>query len=144
VLRALTVLRVEWVAGRIESAAGALERFRDRLPTVGICFGSALWGGALTVLFYAAVASALQVPVSTWDLAVIVPVSALVQIAPISINGLGLREATSSIYFSRIGLPLESALLVSLIGVGLSMCFSLTGAAIYIADRRHFTGLAER
>jgi len=43
------------------------------------------------------------------------------------------REATFTFYFARIGQPIESALLVSLVAQVLVMVFSLSGAAVYIA-----------
>ena len=70
--------------------------------------------------------------VGPWDLAVIVPISFLLQMAPISINGFGVREAAFSLYFARLRLPLESALLVSLVPTILVMFFSLSGAAVYV------------
>jgi len=74
--------------------------------------------------------------VSMWDLAVIVPVSFVVQLLPVSVNGFGVREATFTFYFTRIGQPIESALLLSLVAQALVMIFSLAGAAVYIARRR--------
>ena len=62
----------------------------------------------------------------------VVPVSFLVQMLPLSVNGLGLREATFSFYFARLGLPIEAALVISLLGAGLVMLFSLSGAAVYV------------
>jgi len=59
-----------------------------------------------------------------------------VQMLPVSVNGFGVREATFSFYFTRVGLPIESALLVSLVGTALIMLFSLTGAAVYVGRRR--------
>jgi uncharacterized integral membrane protein len=53
-----------------------------------------------------------------------------------SLNGFGVREATFGFYFARLGLPLESALLVSFMGAALIMLFSLTGAVVYLARRR--------
>ena len=44
-----------------------------------------------------AVAYALHLPVSPWDLAVIVPLSFVVQMLPVSVNGFGVREATFSL-----------------------------------------------
>ena len=82
--------------------------------------------------FYAAVAQSIKVPVSPWHMAVVVPISFLVQMLPISVNGFGLREATFSFYFTRLGLPIEAALVVSLVGAGLVMLFSLSGAAVYV------------
>ena len=74
----------------------------------------------------------INVPVSPWHMAVMVPMSFLVQMLPISVNGFGLREATFSFYFTRLGLPIEAALVVSLVGAGLVMLFSLSGAAVYV------------
>ena len=48
----------------------------------------------------------------------IVPLSFVVQMLPVSVNGFGVREATFSFYFTRLGLPIESALLVSLVAHG--------------------------
>jgi hypothetical protein len=55
---------------------------------------------------------------------------------PVSINGFGVREAAFTLYFSRLRLPIESALLVSLVPTALVMLFSLSGAAIYVGRRR--------
>ncbi len=87
---------------------------------------------AVLVGFYAAIAHSMRIPISPWHLAVIVPVSFIVQMAPISLNGFGVREATFTFYFSRIGLPIESALVVSFMGAALIILFSLSGAAAYL------------
>jgi hypothetical protein len=47
------------------------------------------------------------------------------------------REATFSFYFSRLGLPLESAMALSLGSTALIMLFSLSGAAVYVTRRHH-------
>jgi len=52
------------------------------------------------------------------------------------VNGFGVREATFGFYFTRLGLPLESALLVSFVGAVLVMVFSLSGAVVYITRAR--------
>src|SRR5207248_3410566 len=108
----------------------------DRPAALASCFGGAVFVQAATVTFYVAVAYALAINVTAWDLAVIVPISFIVQILPLSVNGFGVREATFSFYFTRLGLPIESALLLSLVATGLTMLFSLTGAAVYISRRR--------
>ena len=48
-------------------------------------------------------------------------------------NGFGVREATFGFYFTRLGLPLESALLVSFVGAALIMLFSLSGGLVYVS-----------
>ncbi len=131
-LQPLRRLHPEWVGARLEQLTAVLGRFRDAPSALAGCFAGALVVQALLVGFYAAIAHAIGVPVSPWHMAVVVPVSFLVQMLPVSVNGLGLREATFSFYFSRLGLPIEAALVVSLVGAGLMVVFSLSGAAVYV------------
>ena len=126
-------LIAEWVGGRIESLIAALSRFRDRPAAIASCFGGAVFVQATIVVFYIAVAYALHIPVAPWDLAVIVPLSFIVQMLPVSMNGFGVRELTFSLYFASIGLPKESAVLMSLVGQALIMITSLSGAAVWFA-----------
>ncbi len=136
-LRPLTVFHPEWVGDRITKLTGALARFRDEPGALFGCFGGALFVQTSMVLFYFAVAYALRLDVTMWDLGVIVPISFIVQLVPVSINGFGVREATFSLYFSRIGLPIESAVVMSLVAQALLMMFSLSGAAVYVWRGRH-------
>jgi glycosyltransferase 2 family protein len=129
-------VKTEWVDIRLERLTGALERFRDRPEALALGFAGALVVQALLVLFYAGVARSLSISIGLSDLAVVVPASLLVQMIPVSLNGLGVREATFGFYFRRLGLPLESALLVSLGGAGLVMAFSLVGAGLYAGRQR--------
>lgn len=140
-LRPLMVLHPEWVGGRIERLTAVLARFRERPGALVTCFLGAVVVQALTVAFYVATARGLRIPIRPLDLAVIVPLSIVVQMAPVSINGFGVREATFSLYFSRLGLPIESAVLLSLVATGLIMIFSSTGAIVYMARThpRHAT-----
>jgi hypothetical protein len=66
-----------------------------------------------------------------------VPLAGVVQMIPLSVNGFGVREATYSLYFTRIGLPIESAILLSLTSTALVMLYSLTGAAVYVGRGHH-------
>jgi hypothetical protein len=135
-LQPLTIVHPEWVGSRIQTLTSALGRFRDRPGALVSCFAGALIVQALLVLFYLSVVHALSLPVSPWDLAVIVPLSFVIQMLPVSVNGFGVREATFSFYFTRLGLPIESAVLLSLVATALTMLFSLTGAAVYVTRGR--------
>ena len=136
-LQPLTVFHPEWVGDRIGSLTAALARFRDRPGSLAGCFGGAVFVQASIVVFYVAVARALHIGVTPWDLAVIVPLSFIVQMLPVSLNGFGVREATFSFYFTRVGLPLEAGLLVSLMGAALIMLFSVTGGFVWFARGHH-------
>jgi hypothetical protein len=137
------------IVGFAKAIAGGLDPIHVHHATVAAGAGGSLgiflllhaFAGAvvvqgLLVMFYAAVARSLNIPIALSHLAVIVPVSFVVQMLPVSVNGFGVREATFSFYFSRLGLPIESAMAVSLGSTALVMLFSLSGAAVYVA-RRH-------
>src|SRR5215467_14500659 len=136
-LRPLLVLHPEWVGGRIDSLTATLHRFRNHMGAVVACFAGAVVVQLLTVAFGWAVARGLGIPIGPFDLAVVVPLAGVVQMIPVSVNGFGVREAMYSLYFARIGLPPESALLLSLTSTALVMLYSLTGAAIYIGRGHH-------
>jgi hypothetical protein len=62
-----------------------------------------------------------------------VPLCTLVQTVPISFNGWGIRESVFIFYFSQLGLPRDSALAFSLVGAGLMVLLSLSGAVVWTA-----------
>jgi uncharacterized membrane protein YbhN (UPF0104 family) len=137
-LQPLSVLHPTWVGARIDKLTSALQNFRDKPGALAECFLGALCVQTLLIVYHAAIVYALHIPVGIWDLAVIVPVSFAVQMVPVSLNGFGVREATFSVYFSRLGLPIQSGVLVSLGATALMMIFSLSGAAVYLSQsNRH-------
>jgi uncharacterized membrane protein YbhN (UPF0104 family) len=135
-LQPLTIFHPEWVGGQITRITDILARFRRHPFALLHALGGAVVVQGMLVVFYAAVARSLKIPVSAAHLAVIVPLSFVVQMVPVSVNGFGVREATFSFYFTRIGLPIESAMALSLGATAVVMFFSLSGAVVYVA-RRH-------
>lgn len=138
-LRPLRLIHPEWVDERLGRLTAALGRFRDAPAALGGCFLGAVFVQAVLIAFYLAIAYSMNIPIGFAELAVIVPVSFIVQMLPISMNGFGVREATFGFYFTRLGLPLESALLVSFMGAALIMLFSLSGAVAYLGRKTELT-----
>ncbi|MBE3134608.1 MAG: flippase-like domain-containing protein [Acidobacteria bacterium] len=134
-LRSLGVFHRDWVEERALRVTRALARFAQTPRALAGCFVGALLVQTLLVLFYAAIARSMQIPVSPWSLAVIVPLTLLVQLLPVSVNGFGVREATFAFHFVRVGLPVESALAVSFVGAGLVILVSLAGIPVHVARR---------
>jgi hypothetical protein len=131
-LSPLRLIHQEWVEERIGRLTGALTKFRSAPGSLVACLLGAVLVQAVLVGFYVTIVRSMSIPISAWHLAVIVPISFVVQMAPVSLNGFGIREATFTFYFSRIGLPIESALVVSFMGAGLIILFSLSGAVAYL------------
>lgn len=131
-LRPLRVLHPSWIDERLDRLGAALERFRSAPLALAGCFAGAVLVQVTLVGFYLAIARSMQIPVGPAELAFVVPISFIIQMAPVSVNGFGVREATFAFYFSRLGLPLESALLVSFVGAAVVMLLSLAGGLTYL------------
>jgi uncharacterized membrane protein YbhN (UPF0104 family) len=131
-LQPLRIFHQEWVDARIARLTDALTRFKEGPAAVAGCFAGAIVVQGVLVAFYLAIASSMNIPIGFAELALIVPISFIVQMLPVSVNGFGVREATFGFYFTRLGLPLESALLVSFMGAALIMLFSLSGGLVYL------------
>jgi uncharacterized membrane protein YbhN (UPF0104 family) len=131
----LRLVHRQWIDARLERLTVALGKFRASPGALFNGFVGAVIVQAVLVGFYAAIASSLHIPISSAHLAVLVPVSFLVQMLPVSVNGFGVREATFSYYFLRLRLPIESALVLSLLGAGLTLLFSISGAIVYSTRR---------
>jgi hypothetical protein len=132
-LHPLRLLHAEWVDARVARLTATLARFRQSPSALAGCFSGAVIVQTVLVGFYLAIAHSMHIPIGFGELAVIVPISFIVQMLPVSMNGFGVREATFGFYFRRLGLPLESALLVSFVGAALIMLFSLSGGLVYFS-----------
>ena len=91
----------------------------------------------ILVFFYAALARAMQIPMPTVHLAVLIPMSFIVQLLPLSVNGFGVRESIFAFYFAQLHLPRESAIALSFLGAALIMLFSVSGAVVMFVRKRH-------
>jgi len=138
-LQPLRVLHADWIDERLGRLTDALTRFRETPAALAGCFAGAVVVQGVLVAFYVAIAHSMRIPVGFAELALVVPISFIVQMLPISLNGFGVREATFGFYFTRLGLPLEAALLVSFVGAAVIMLFSLSGAAVYLSRMRTVT-----
>jgi uncharacterized membrane protein YbhN (UPF0104 family) len=96
--------------------------------------GAAGWGFNLLALSLAA--RAIGVDLSWMVLAICIPVTLLVAIAPFSINGLGIREGVLVALLSKSGISLAHAGEISLL-IDLQMIpFAILGAVLWTRHRR--------
>jgi hypothetical protein len=90
-------------------------------------------GVVILVVFLNANALGLSVPVAA--LAVFVPLISLAGMLPISVNGLGIREALYLILFGRIGVPADAAVSMALLYFAVTLAASLPGGIVYALQR---------
>jgi uncharacterized protein (TIRG00374 family) len=124
-----------WLTERAARFENAFTRFRAQPSALVAAFLGAIFVQAGFILFYALTARGLAIPLPVLLAAVLVPVSLVVQMAPISINGFGVREAVFTYFFTKFGLTADAAVALSLVGTGLIMLQSLAGGLLFI--RRH-------
>jgi glycosyltransferase 2 family protein len=84
----------------------------------------------IAVVFLNARALALDVPAAA--VAVFVPLVSLAGMIPVSVNGLGVREALYILLFGRIGVPVETAVSLALLYLAVTFLASLPGGVAYL------------
>lgn len=122
-----------WILERATRFEEAFLRFRARPGALASAFAGALAVQLIIVFFYYFTAVGLSIPMPFLLAGVLVPVSLVVQMVPVSINGFGVREAVFVYFFSRFGLPGESAVALSLLATALVMVLSLAGGVVFLA-----------
>ena len=87
----------------------------------------------IAVVFLNARALNLVVPISA--VAVFVPLVSLAGMVPVSVNGLGVREALYILLFGQIGVTAEVAVSLALLYLAVTVVASLPGGAVYALQR---------
>jgi len=120
-----------WARVPFETVQAAVHVYRERMGVVWLAFGASLALQASAVLYYYAIAHALRIPLPLSACFLMVPLCTLLQAVPVSFNGWGLRESLFTLYFAQVGLSRDGALAFSLVGAGLMVLLSLSGAVVW-------------
>jgi uncharacterized protein (TIRG00374 family) len=136
ILMPLRALNSPWITERTKKLEDAVEKFRAAPNALAGAFAGALVVQITIVAFYLLTAQGLSVPLPLFLGAVLIPVSLALQMAPVSINGFGVREAVFAFFFRRFGLPTDAAVALSLVSTGMVMGLSLVGGFMFLVRRR--------
>ena len=79
-------------------------------------------------------ASALDLDAPFLSFIVFIPIINLTMIFPLTINGFGVRESAYYLLFSEIGVPVEEAVVLSLLSFLIMAVPSLIGGAVYVVS----------
>ena len=129
-------LHPELVGTRVDRFLRAVEQISGHPVRVTQALLGAVAVQTLLVVYHLVIAQAIGVSLTPTMGLVIVPVSLVMQMAPVSVNGFGVREAVFTFFFARLGLPADAAIALSLLSAALIMLFSLSGGAVFLF-RRH-------
>jgi glycosyltransferase 2 family protein len=120
---------------RTASLYEALVPYKTAMPAIAAAVGLSLVFQALViaVVFLNARALSLDVPLSA--VAVFVPLVSLAGMVPVSVNGLGVREALYILLFGKIGVSAELAVSLALLYLAVTLISSLPGGLVYALQR---------
>ena len=107
-----------------------------RLPQAGKIFLYGLAVQILYVLQFVVMARGLDLGMPLSDFLVIVPVTGFLASLPVSLGGLGVREASLVYFMGLRGVPQEKALLLGLLVYSTVLVGSLPGAYLYLRGIR--------
>jgi hypothetical protein len=142
---------LKWLRSLLAKMPGVIQRMgQSFLDAAGMVHGRTglLMGGiglsfvlqANVILFHYLVGRALGLPLELIDYALIVPLSLVVMLVPITVNGIGLRESVFVVFFGFYGLDVASALAFSWIIYGQLLLQGLVGGLVYAARREPIMG----
>ncbi len=87
------------------------------------------------ILYYFLIGKALHLHIHVIDYFVFIPIYLIIQIIPVTINGLGLREGTSIEIFKFYGISPQAAVSFSLIDFAFNLILGLIGGIIYVSRK---------
>lgn len=98
-----------------------------------------LWAFILqlnVILYYFLIGRALHLDIPLIDYFIFIPIVLVIQIIPVTINGLGLREGSYIEIFKYYGIPPQTAVSFSLVDVVFNLVLGIIGGALYVSRKR--------
>jgi hypothetical protein len=129
--------RIDWARETFETIQAAVHVYRQEIGSVWTAFAASVALQTLVVWYYFAVAHALRIDLSASACFLMVPLCTLAQTVPLSFNGWGIREGIFVHYFRQVGLSGDGAMAFSLLGAGLIVLLSLSGAVVWMGRTSH-------
>lgn len=112
--------------GRIRSRPGVAFSVLVTAVAYQMAIVAASWAGA----------NALGITVGWWAVMAFVPVAALAQVLPLSLNGIGLREGAFVLLLAPLGVATGQAVAFGLLLYGMNLVVSLLGAPAFAIGAR--------
>jgi uncharacterized protein (TIRG00374 family) len=127
--------RINLFAGLRRKIAEALHAWQGAGPRKWYVFLLSLGVHLAGITFFYSLGRGLQLPLNVWHYLVIVPLTVIATMLPISFNGLGVREGALIVLTAALGtsvLPAE-AVALGLLSSIVSLLVSLIGGVFYVA-----------
>lgn len=120
------------VTAKLTSIGEAMSMYKGKPQAIYRGLGLSLILQINVVTFYWALGQSLGLPVSYSSFFVIAPIAIFVMMMPISINGIGVREAIFIFLLSQWGVANSTALALAWLEYGIFLAFGLIGGLVYM------------
>ncbi|MGH9339804.1 MAG: lysylphosphatidylglycerol synthase transmembrane domain-containing protein [Acidobacteriota bacterium] len=127
---------LEGIEEKLELVYRGLRQLRKNHRAIAIVFGISLVIQFLAVVIIWIAARAIGIEAPFWVFLIFIPIVNLTIMIPLTINGHGLRESVYFLLFSRIGVPVEMAVTLSLLNFVIVALASLPGGVVYSLYKR--------
>ena len=87
------------------------------------------------IVHFIVVAYALRIDIPPMAMAIIIPLATLIMLLPVSINGVGVREAVLVFFFSLYGISSESAIAFAWVWLGMLLAQGIVGGIVFMLKR---------
>jgi hypothetical protein len=87
------------------------------------------------VVEYFMLSMALGMEVSLWAFSVLIPIVTLISLLPVSVNGIGLREAALAVLGAPFGITVGDAVAMAWLFVFVHWLYAIFGGIIYLIGR---------
>lgn len=118
-----------------EKFIGNLAVYHGKLGLAAYLFSLSLAIQIVTVFHFALIAMALDMPIAVIDMSVIVPVVTILLLAPVTINGIGLRETIMVYLFGIYAVDANLAVAFAWISLGFTLLQGVIGGVCFAIRR---------
>ncbi len=125
-------LRGRLIFDKVISFRETILSYRNQKKAFALAMGWALALQLNVIVYYFLIGKALHLSVPFLDYFMVIPVVHFIQLIPVTINGLGLREGAYIEIFSYYSIPAQAAFSFSLVDVAFVLILGGIGGIIYI------------
>ncbi len=122
--------------GRAERALATLELFASDPAMLRRVFLLGVLLQAAVIVHFWCVARALALPVSLGAFFLIAPAALVILLLPVSVNGIGAREAVFALLLARHGVTIAESLAFSWAAYALLLALGVVGGIVHLSTRR--------
>jgi uncharacterized membrane protein YbhN (UPF0104 family) len=129
------LVRFPLIQRSLSRVGAAIGSFRGKPGALGRVLALSLLLQVNVVVSYYLMALSLGLPVPFLNYFLIIPAALLVMMAPVSINGIGLREGAFAFFFGLFGVGRAEAVAFAWIAYGVLLIQGLLGGLVYAFRR---------